>query len=53
MKEMKIKKISIYFKNLKIGCTFESLYLEKKQHCPILDLVLNVLLCILDAKKGG
>ena len=30
MKEMKIKKISIYFKNLKIGCTFESLYLEKK-----------------------
>ena len=30
MKEMKIKKISIYFKNLKMGCTFESLYLEKK-----------------------
>ena len=40
------------FSKLKIGCPFESLYLEKKPHYPILDLVLKVLLCIFDAKKG-
>ena len=32
MKEMNIKPNSVDFKKLKIGCTFESLYLEKKTH---------------------
>ena len=36
---------------MKIGCQFESLYVEKT-HYPILDLVVNVLLYIFDAKKG-
>ena len=38
MKGMKIKQNTVPFKKLKIGCPFESLYLEKK-HDSILDLV--------------
>ena len=49
MKEMKIKQNSV-FSNLKIGCPFESLFLEKKT--TLYPMVLNVLLYICDAKKG-
>ena len=34
MKEMKIKLKSSRFSNLKLGCPFESLYLEKKHTLP-------------------
>ena len=40
------------FAKFKIGCLFKSLYLEKKPHYPISNLFLNVLLYIIEAKKG-
>ena len=47
MNGMKTKQSSVNFSKLKIGCPFESLFLEKTTHYPILELVLNALLYIL------
>ena len=52
MKQTKIKQNSVKFSNLKIGCLFKSLYLEKKKHYPISNLFLIVLLYIFAATKG-
>ena len=38
MKGMKLKQNSVKFSKLKIGCPFESLYLENKKHFPLFDL---------------
>ena len=51
MKEMKIRQNSVDFQTenrLSIGKPVS----RKNPHYSILDLVLNVLLCIFDAKKG-
>ena len=51
MKEMKIKQNSENFK-IENRLSIRKPVSRKNPHYPILDLVLNVLLCIFDAKKG-
>ena len=52
MKGIKIKQSSVNFQIENSLSIQKPVSREKKQHYPILDLVLNVLLYIFDAKKG-